>query len=331
MNPFRPANFGGPGNCDCLVFAIIFCLFVGFHPAAAQETGASPIGRFLLVSSEGLYVVEPNGGSTWFYNPTPYKGQGWVKYDDLIYDGCPLPNGHFLYAAHRYVREIDREKHTVWEYRVEGTTEVKTCVPLRDGNVAVLNSQEQAILELESGTGKVLHRIAVPAKGSDHTRYSLLRRTSKGNYLVALRDEKRFVEVTREGQVLHAWTVPSLPVVAERLADGSTLCSGQFGLKKFDAEGMEIWSFAPADTVGQFPLLITAGFVELPDHGILAVNSDWHYKKEGDNRVQLFAVGGDKKVSWTLQAATFKEWKHSEIDPATKLTEHRCMMVHAMK
>ena len=101
-----------------------------------------------------------------------------------------LPTNCARPPAHRYVREIDREKRAVWEYRVQGTTDVKTCVPLPDGNVAVLNSQEQAILELESGTGKVLCRIAVPAKGSDHTRYNLLRRASNGNYLVALRDEK---------------------------------------------------------------------------------------------------------------------------------------------
>ncbi len=58
------------------------------------------------------------GKPSWSYLPTPYKGQGWVQYDDLIYDGWALPNGHFLYATHRYVREVDRDKRTIWEYRV---------------------------------------------------------------------------------------------------------------------------------------------------------------------------------------------------------------------
>ena len=34
--------------------------------------------------SEGLYVVEPDGRCSCSYNPEPYKGQGWVEYDDLL-------------------------------------------------------------------------------------------------------------------------------------------------------------------------------------------------------------------------------------------------------
>jgi len=299
--------------------------------AEQPATSAAPIGRFLLVASEGLYVVESDGKPSWSFNPPAYKGQGLVKYDDLVYDGCQLPDGHFLYAAHRYAREIDREKKTVWEYRVTGTTEVKTMIALPDGNVAVLNSGEQAILELQRGSGKVLRRISLPAKGSDHTRYNLLRRTPAGNYLAALRDEKRFVEVTREGAILHSFPVNDLPVMAERLADGSTLCSGRFGFKKFDANEAETWSYSAADAAPQFPLLIAAGFLQLPNQSLLVVNSDWHYKKQGDNRVQLFALTADKKVFWTLPATAFKDWKPGEIDPSSKLTEHRCMVIQALK
>ena len=296
----------------------------------AQATAAFSLGRYFLVASEGLYVVEPDGRCSWSYNPTPYQGQGWVEYDDLVYDGWALPNDRFLYAAHRYVREVDRNKNTVWEYRVKGSAEVKTCVPLRDGRIAVLNSQEQAIVELESGTGKVLRTIPLPAKGNNHTRYNLLRPTPQGNYLVALREENRFVEVTPVGETLHSFPVPSLPVMAQRLGDGSTLCSGKFGLTKFDPAGKQTWSFTVADAAPQFPLIIAAGFVELTDHRLVVVNSDWHYLKKDENRVQLFALDPDKKVSWSIPSTAFQPWKRSEVEPHTGFIEHRCMVVQPL-
>jgi hypothetical protein len=319
----------------CVVLLLtVTALSVGYQDIAAQgrarATPAFSLGRYFLVASEGLYLVEPDGQCSWSYNPTTYQGQGWVEYDDLVYDGWALSNDRFLYAAHRYAREVDRNKQTVWEYRVKGTAEVKSCVPLSNGRVAVLNSQDQSILELESGTGKVLHTIPLPAKGNNHTRYNSLRLTPQGNYLVALRAENRFVEISPAGKTLQSFPVPGLPVMAQRLLDGSTLCSGKFGLIKFDPAGRQTWSFTVADAAPHFPLIIAAGFVELTDHRLLVVNSDWHYLKKDDNRVQLFALDSDKKISWSLSSTAFQQWKRSELEPQTGFVEHRCMVVQPL-
>lgn len=297
-------------------------------PALLFAGSPAPLGRFLLVASEGLYVVEPDGKPSWTYHPEPYRGQGWVAYDDLIYDGWALPNGRFLYATHRYVREVDRDKRTVWEYRVKGKTEVKTCVPLPNGRVAVLNSEEQAILELESGTGKVLHRIALPAEGNDHTRYNSMRRTPDGNYLVALRKEERFVEVTRKGEIVRSFAVSGLPIVAQRLEDGSTLASGGFGVVRFDRAGTKTWTFTKADS--SFPLIYASGATQLSGGRILVANSDWHYANKGDNRVQVFVVDQAKKVSFTIESAAFDGWKKGEVEPRTGFTEHRVCLVQPL-
>src|SRR5262252_6362535 len=76
------------------------------------------LGRYLLVSSEGLYVVEPDGRPSWSYHPAPPGQQVRAMEDDIIYDGSAIPGGHFVFSTHRYIREIDRDKKTVWEYRV---------------------------------------------------------------------------------------------------------------------------------------------------------------------------------------------------------------------
>src|SRR5262249_25955565 len=153
-------------------------------------------------------------------------------------------------------------------------------------------------LELDTGTGKVLHRIPVAAEGTDHTRYALLRATPEGRYLVGLRTENRFVEVARDGEVLRSFRVPSLPIVAQRLADGSTLCSGRLGVIMYDAEGKQDWSFTRQDAAPDFPLIIAAGAAVLPGGRLLVVNSDWHYSVRDANRVQLFTLDADHKVSW---------------------------------
>ena len=316
-----------------LSVAAVLSMTVGVRAANAQDPSiatTSPLGRFLLVASDGLYVVESDGHCSWSYNPAPANSQGQVENDNLIYDGSVLPNGHFIFGTHRYVREVDREQKVIWEYRVEGTAEVKSYVALPNANFAVLNSSEQAILEVESGTGRVVNRISVPAQGNDHSRYNLLRRTSDGNYLVALRAEKRFVEIAPSGATLRSFAVPSLPFMAERMPDGTTLCSGEFGLKAFASNGNETWSFTPEDAAPHFKLIIAGGFVTLPNQRLAVVNSDWHYKKMGDNDVQLFVLDKDHHVDGTLQASALDGWKRSAIEHATGLLEHRCMVVQLM-
>lgn len=287
--------------------------------------------RMLLVASEGLYVMERDGRCSWSYNVPPMNGIGAGEFDDLIYDGRVSPDGHLLYATHRYLREIDREGETVWEYRVTGSSEVKSFVLRPNGHVAVLHSGEQAILELERGTGQVLKRIPLPAKGSNHTRYNLLRLTPTDTYLVALRAEQRFVEVDRNGKVLESFSVPSLTVEAQRLSDGSMLCSGRFGVIRFDAAGQEIWSLAAEDVKDSLPMLLPCGVVPLTNGRMLVVNSDWHYKKKDANRVPLFIVDQNKRVEWMLDKAAFGPWKRSETDPHSGLKEHRCMVVQILQ
>ena len=287
----------------------------------------SPLGRYFLVASEGLYVVEKDGRPSWSYHPTPYQGQGWGKYDDLIYDGWVLPGERVLFSTHRYVRELDRNKQTVWEYRVPGMTEIKSCVPLGNGRVAVLHSNQQAILEIEEGTGSITHRIPLSAKGSDHTRYNMIRRTPSGNYLVALRAEERFVEVDRDGEILRSFPVSGLPVMAQRMSDGTTLCSGEFGLLRFDADGTEIWSLTREDVAPSFPLIYAVGFNEMKDGRLLVVNSDWHYARKNQNRVQMFLVDSNRNFPWTLPSSAFDGWKKSAVEKKTGFTEHRCALI----
>lgn len=303
---------------------------LGLASENASATTESPLGRYLLVASEGLYVVESDGSCSWSYHPEPYKGQGWVEYDDLIYDGCALPDDRFLFATHRYVREVDRDGRTLWEYRVKGSAEVKACVPLPNGRVAVQNSEEQAILELERGTGKLMHRIPVPAQGTNHTRYNSMRLTPEGHYLIALRAEQRFVEITREGKEIRSFPVDGLPCGVLRLTGGDTVCTGDFGLVRFNAAGEKVWTYTRDDAAPHFPIIYATGIHELANEALLVSNSDWHYQEKDQNRVQAFVVNIDKNITWTLPATAFGTWKTSETEKATGFVEHRICLIQPM-
>ena len=296
-----------------------FVLFAG--PRVSNRDASSPVGRFLLVSSDGLFLVEENGRASWSHRPSSDTSSA---YDDIIYDGWPLAGERFLFSTHRFAREIDKNGHTRWEYRTKGKGEVKSAIPLPNGNVALLDSGEQAILEVDKASGRVVGKISVPAAGNEHTRYNLLRRTPSGTFLVVLREEKRIVEVDVDGAVI--LTLPCVATVAERLDDGTTLVSG-LGLQRFDSKGKEIWSFSSQDAAPSFKMLLGAGFAVLPGDRILATNSDWHYKVKGENAVQLYVVSRDKTVEWTFPVTAYEGWKHGALEPKTGLVEHRCMMV----
>ena len=298
--------------------------------AAADSPWPSPLGRFFLVSAEGLYVVEPDGRASWSHHPSGSARQFHGSEDDLVYDGWTLPNGHFLFSTHRYVREIDAAKKTVWEYRVAAPFEVKSGVPLPNGHVAALDSHEQAILELEPGTARILHRTPVPAKGNDHSRYMLVRDTPEGHFIVALREEQKFVEVDRDGNVLRSRSVPRMPVMARRLSDGTTLGTGYFGMIRLDADWKELWSLKAEDVAGVFPLQLPWGVTELPDHRLLVANSDWHLRAKDGNRVQFFAMDPAKRVSWTLPSAAYAAWKPNAGDPDGAIVEYHSVSMQPL-
>ena len=101
--------------------AIAFCLTLGAGLMTGQSMPASALGRYLLVASEGLYVVEANGRPSWSYHPAPYGQQVKAMEDDIIYDGFALPgDAPFRY----YIREIDRESGPS-AYPVAAPVEVK--------------------------------------------------------------------------------------------------------------------------------------------------------------------------------------------------------------
>jgi hypothetical protein len=305
------------------------CLLWAIAPLAlisAQERSGVVPGSVLLASAEGVSVFDREGAMTFGqFSTTLVDGKpGALGWSDMIYDGSRLPSGNYLCSSHHFVRELAPDGKTLWEFRVKAPVELKTCVPLPNGDVMTVDADAMELVQLTDQGQRVAKRIPVPTdkKASPHNRYNLLRRTDAGTFLLALRTEKAFVEVDESGKELWRHAVPDLPVVAERLATGNTLMSWRGGLIEATPKHEVVWELKMADII-EFPVIIFGGFHRFENGNTLIANSDWHYKAAGENRLQVFEVTRDKRVVWKLGVDAFAGKKPGSLEPHSGLVEHR--------
>lgn len=289
---------------------------------------AAPVepGSVFIASAEGVSVFNRDGAMTFGHFVTSLTDgkPGPVEWDDMIYDGWRLPSGNYLCSSHRYVRELDPQGKMLWEFRLAAPSELKTCVPLPNGDVMTVDATHMELVQIADQGKREVKRIPVPTTPTapEHERYNLLRRTPAGTYLLALRSEKAFIEIDESGKELWRHPVPELPVVAERLPNGNTLMSWKSGLIEAAPDHTVVWELKAAD-ITEFPVIITGGFHRFENGNTLIANSDWHYHEPGQNRVQLFEVNAEKKVVWTLGTDAFEGKKPGSLEPSTGLVEQR--------
>src|SRR5262245_27157088 len=102
-------EFGLRMRCALFGAAFLGSMNAGFADSKMPTKPLPGMERYLLVASDGLYVVEANGKPSWFYTTGKHTQQ---TFEDFVQDGAPLPNGNFLVGAHGYLREVDRNKKT---------------------------------------------------------------------------------------------------------------------------------------------------------------------------------------------------------------------------
>ncbi len=313
---FRPSR-----QTTSLIRAAVCAAAIVTLRAAAVEPGS-----FLLASAEGVSVFDREG-KMGFGNFVTSLKDGVplpLAWSDIIYDGCRLPSGNYLCSAHEWVREIAPGGEIVWEYRVQKPCELKTCVPLPNGNVMSVDGERMELIELTDQGKRITRRIPVPTdpKTGIHVRYNLLRRTPTGTFLLAMRGEKAFIEIDETGKELWRHSVPDLPTVAERLPNGHTLMAWRGGLLEVTPQHEIVWELKPQD-IKDFPVVIFGGFHRFENGHTLIANSDWHYHDAKETAVQLFEVTRDKKVVWKLGAEAFAGRKPGSLEPKTGNIEQR--------
>jgi hypothetical protein len=310
--------------------ALVFAA-VSWLPASGRDLTDPAPGKFLLASAEGLSVFDRDGEMTFgHFSTTTADGKpGPVDRSDMIYDGWRLPSGNYLCASHHFVREMAADGRTLWEFRVKAPVELKTCVPLPNGDVMTVDGERMELVQLADQGRRIARRIPVPtdAKAPVHFRYNLLRRTLEGTFLLALRSEKAFIEIDETGKELWRHAVPGLPVVAERLANGHTLMSwrgaggSRGGLLEVSPDGSVVWRLLTEEVAGFGGWF--GGFHRFENGNTLIANSDWHYRHAKETAVQVLEVTRDKNLVWSLGVEAFAGKKTGSLEPRTGNIEHR--------
>lgn len=233
-----------------------------------------------------------------------------------------LPNGNILYHIGPTVKEITREKQTVWEYESKakpgytGRFSVHAFERLPNGRTMIAESGNQRLIEVDK-SGKIVHEIPLtvdkPSPGSD-TR--LVRSVPGAGYVVAHEADGKVREYDRKGKVVWEYALalngkPASPGATghgasvfgvKRLANGNTLIGGGNNNRVIEVNkaGNIVWSVESKDLPGiNFAWVSTLDV--LPNGDIIFGNSH-----AGPDNPQLIQVTRAKKVVWVFKNfATF--------------------------
>jgi hypothetical protein len=279
-----------------VLFRVATCLALACRATTAvaapvPETAAADF-RPLLYAAEGAkQIVEyAKDGSV-----------AWACPAEMSRDAWKLPNGNVLFCYNENydsgkndnpsgVREVDREKKVVFEFRTTG--QVWSCQRLADGTTLV-GAASQGKLLIVGPTGEVVR--AIPLKNAPgHSCIRNARQIANGNFLVAEESAKAVREYAPDGALVREIRVPFPPYSGVRLENGNTLACGQQGMVEVDPAGKETWSLKGAD-IPAMGVRWFAGVQVLPGGNVFVCNAG--------GKVPFFEVTRGKTVAWQCDPA----------------------------
>lgn len=187
------------------IFRTVFCAFL--LVSSLLVINPSLAGHSILLQGNGRLVVLAEDGSI-----------NWERPWGGIHDCHELPNGNFLLLEGAAgVVEIDRQsKEVVWRYdarQANGNAgknvEVHACQPLADGNVMIVETTTQRIIEVNRA-GEILKSVPMKVENPHpHTDTRLVRKLNSGNYLACHEGDGVIREYDgQSGQVVWEFEVP---------------------------------------------------------------------------------------------------------------------------
>jgi len=237
-----------------------------------------------------VFIVSATGAVEWECD-APACNDLWV-----------LPSGNLLFNTGHGVREVDRDRNTVFQY--ESTSEVYACQRLPNGDTFIGECNSGRMLEI-SPAGGIVKEIRLLPEGTDggHAYIRNARRLDNGHYLVAHYADLAVREYDADGKVVWEVAAPGGAHTAVRLPNGNTLisCGDAAGdsAKVFEVNkaGDTVWEVTSADLPG-ITLRFIAGVERLPNGNTVMCNWLGHgHLGEGPH---LIEVTPEKKVVWTF-------------------------------
>jgi len=283
---------------------------VAFVAFGAEQAGPIQEGKghaFACADYSGgkVFIVSAEGKIEWEC-PAPNCNDLWV-----------LPNGNLLFVTGHGVKEVTREKKTVFEY--QSKSEIYACQRLPNGNTFVGECNSGRLLEVDPA-GKIVKEVKLLPEGKDggHMYMRNARRLDNGNYLVTQYGAEVVKEYDPDGKVVLEIPAPGGPHSCIRLLNGNTLiaCGDQKGLQRVfevDKAGKTVWEVKKDELPG-ISLKFMTGLQRLPNGNTVMTNWIGHLNKEARDSVvrnwqeaapaakspHILEVTPDKKVVWTF-------------------------------
>jgi hypothetical protein len=151
-----------------------------------------------------------------------------------------LPNGNTFITTYNELLEVNRDKAVVGSIRLPNLMIFYGC-KLRNGHYVYVASNNH-VVEVDAAGNQIVSA-AVENSGG----WASVDLLANGNFLVALYNAKKVIEITRSGKV--AWQCEvEAPGHATRLRNGNTLVASIEGRRvvEFDRSGKEVWRQATA-------------------------------------------------------------------------------------
>lgn len=258
---------------------------------SAQEPASFVAGKpFACADYSGkkIFLVGASGKVEWEY-ASGTCNELWV-----------LPNGNLLFNTGFGVKEVTRDKQTVFEYTSQ--SEIYACQRLANGNTFVGECNSGRLLEL-APDGRIVKEIRLLPEGTNggHVYMRNARRLANGHYLVTHYGEEKVCEYDPQGRCVWQVAAPGGPHTAARLPNGHTLIATgdkrkDPRLSEVDADGKVVWELSNQDLPGA-PLKFLTGFHRLPNGNTLL--SNWLGHGQFGTAPHLLEITPDKRVAWS--------------------------------
>jgi hypothetical protein len=272
----------------------------------------------LIVFAAGTSADEPVRHSFFVAGPT-FTGiidedgkESWSAGKPAARDGWILENGNALIAWKTVVKEMTRDKTTVFEYKLDtskkiGNKEIGTVQRLENGNTLITElGKTPRLLEVTRDGTIAVECPLKPETKNTHMQTRMARKLANGNYLVPHLLAFKVKEYKPDGEVVRVFATDlkslggreaeNWPFTAIRLANGNTLVCLTHGNKvvELDSDGNVVWQVSN-DDLPQKPFDDACGGQRL-SNGNTVVTA--YHAKVG---VKLFEVTPEKKIAWTYE------------------------------
>jgi len=231
-------------------------------------------------------------------------------------DGYVLSNGHILVCWADEVKEYDKDKKEVFNFKPQGESiELGTAVRLDNGNTLITESG--AIPRLIEVDPNGVVQVSVPLQpetDNKHMQTRMARKLQNGNYLVPHLLAFVVHEYSPSGEIIKSFRtdIPEIgirdssnwPFTAIRLANGNTLVSLTHGNKivEFDKDGAVVWRLSnqELDTPAfQDP----CGLQRLPNGNTVVASYG------AKDSVKLFEINGSNEIVWRFDDFNVHEFQ----------------------